>query len=90
MTLNKIYISILVICISVFFLFNAQNFKADLNSKNIIASQPKAWRYSKLSGLRMLKWLKSLPNGDADKAIKELYLYASSQSDKSSVYYKLS
>jgi|TARA_R100000455_G_C6264244_1_gene119498 hypothetical protein len=70
--------------------FNAQNFKKDLNSKNIIASQPKAWRYSKLSGLRMLKWLKSLPNGDADKAIKELYLYASSQSDKSSVYYKLS
>ena len=41
----------------------------NLNSKNIIASQPKAWRYSKLSGLRMLKWLKSLPNCDADKAI---------------------
>ena len=61
-----------------------------LNTKNIIASQPKAWRYSKLAGLRMLKWLDDLPNGEADKAMKELYLYASSQSDKSSVYWKLS
>ena len=70
--------------------FNAQNFEASLNSKNVIASQPKAWRYSKLSGLRMLKWLKSLSSGESDRAMKELYLYASSQSDKSSVYYKLS
>ena len=30
-----------------------------------------------------------LPNGQADRAMKEIYLYASSQSDKSSVYYKL-
>ena len=70
--------------------FNAQNFEASLNSKNVIASQPKAWRYSKLSGLRMLKWLKSLSSNESNRAIKELYLYASSQSDKSSVYYKLS
>tara|TARA_B100001113_G_scaffold73619_1_gene57163 strand:- start:156 stop:1568 length:1413 start_codon:yes stop_codon:yes gene_type:complete len=70
--------------------FKAKNFVDELNTKNIIASQPKAWRYSKLAGLRMLKWLDDLPNGEADKAMKELYLYASSQSDKSSVYWKLS
>ena len=68
--------------------FKAKNFTAELNTKNIIATQPKAWRYSKLAGLRMLKWLKS-QNGEADRAMKELYLYASSQSDKSSVYWKL-
>jgi len=69
--------------------FGAKNFTADLNTKNIIASQPKAWRYSKLAGLRMLKWLKG-QKGEANRAMKELYLYASSQSDKSSVYWKLS
>ena len=69
--------------------FKAKNFTADENTKNIIASQSKAWRYSKLAGLRMLKWLKS-QGADANRAMKELYLYASSQSDKSSVYWKLS
>jgi len=70
--------------------FDAKNFKADLNTKNIIAKQPQAWRYSKLAGLRMLKWLGDLSKKEADRAMKELYLYASSQSDKSSVYWKLS
>ena len=70
--------------------FNAKNFTANTNTKNIIASQPKAWRYSKLAGLRMLKWLGNLPRKEANRAMKELYLYASSQSDKSSVYWKLS
>ncbi len=69
--------------------FTATNFTADNNTKNIIADRPQAWRYSKLAGLRMLKWLKS-QGKDADRAMKELYLYASSQSDKSSVYWKLS
>ena len=68
--------------------FSAKNFIANVNTKNIIADRPQAWRYSKLAGLRMLKWLKS-QKGEADRAMKELYLYASSQSDKSSVYYKL-
>ena len=31
----------------------------------------------------------NLDKEDADQAMKEIYLYASSQSDKSSVYYKL-
>ena len=70
--------------------FNAKNFTANTNTKNIIASQPKAWRYSKLAGLRMLKWLGNLSKKEANRAMKEIYLYASSQSDKSSVYWKLS
>jgi len=69
--------------------FKAKNFVATNQTKNIIANRPKAWRYSKLAGLRMLKWLKE-QKGEANKAMKELYLYASSQSDKSSVYWKLS
>ena len=70
--------------------FNATNFTDDKNTYNIIARRPKAWRYSKLAGLRMLKWLKDLGKNEANRAMKELYLYASSQSDKSSVYWKLS
>jgi len=70
--------------------FNATNFTDNKNTYNIIASRPKAWRYSKLAGLRMLKWLKDLGKNEANRAMKELYLYASSQSDKSSVYWKLS
>ena len=70
--------------------FNANNFTANANTKNIIAARPQAWRYSKLAGLRMLKWLKDLGKDEANRAMKELYLYASSQSDKSSVYWKLS
>ena len=37
----------------------------------------------------MLNWFENLKKEDADQAMKEIYLYASSQSDKSSVYYKL-
>ena len=70
--------------------FNANNFTANANTKNIIAGRPQAWRYSKLAGLTMLKWLKDLGIDEANRAMKELYLYASSQSDKSSVYWKLS
>ena len=70
--------------------FNAKNFTANKRTYNIIAYRPKAWRYSKLAGLTMLKWLKDLGKDEANRAMKELYLYASSQSDKSSVYWKLS
>ena len=58
------------------------------NNKADIATQDKSWRYSKLAGLRFLDWLKHTCS-DKDMAMKEMYLYASSQSDKSSVYYKL-
>ena len=46
-----------------------------------------AWKYSKYAGLKLLDWVSS--HKDADQIIKEIYLYASSQSDKSSVYWKL-
>ena len=61
--------------------------KAEVNNKAQIALQDKSWRYSKLAGLRFLDWLTKCK--DPDMAMKEIYLYASSQSDKSSVYYKL-
>tara|TARA_Y100000996_G_scaffold404672_1_gene379011 strand:+ start:71 stop:1474 length:1404 start_codon:yes stop_codon:yes gene_type:complete len=62
--------------------------KAEANNKAQIAIQDKSWRYSKLAGLRFLDWLQKTCS-DKDMAMKEMYLYASSQSDKSSVYYKL-
>ena len=61
--------------------------------KSLIKQKDASWRFSKVNGLKLLEWLDSLPNTGADKqadrAMKEMYLYASSQSDKSSVYYKL-
>tara|TARA_B100001175_G_C19502180_1_gene638744 strand:+ start:273 stop:1658 length:1386 start_codon:yes stop_codon:yes gene_type:complete len=68
--------------------YNAQGFKRNKETKEMIDGMSQAYRYSKLSGLRLLDWFKT--NGNRDKAMKELYFYASSQSDKSSVYYKLS
>ncbi len=65
-----------------------QSKKAEANNKAQIFLQDKSWRYSKLAGLRFLDWLKHTCS-DKDMAMKEIYLYASSQSDKSSVYYKL-
>ena len=60
-----------------------KNMKAQINMKDA------SWRYSKLCGLRFLDWLSGLGAGRASRAMKELYLYASSQTDKSSVHYKL-
>ena len=69
---------------------NAANLpKNAKDAKEIIKARPHSWKYSKLSGLRFLDWMVGL-NGKADQAMKEMYLYASSQSDKSSVYYKIS
>ena len=59
------------------------------NAKKEIRSKDASWRYSKLSGLLFLEWMNSLKPSEANKAMKEMYLYASSQTDKSSVYYKL-
>ena len=60
-----------------------RNMKAEINMKDA------SWRYSKLCGLRFLDWLSGLGAGRASRAMKELYLYASSQTDKSSVHFKL-
>lgn len=46
------------------------------------------WRYSKLNGLRFLKALRDNPN-HADQIVQSLYLYASSQLDKSSLFVKI-
>ncbi len=54
-----------------------------------IAEKRQSWRYSKLSGLRFLEYL-CKSNVDADKAVKELYLFGGSASDHSSIYYKYS
>jgi len=60
----------------------------DKKAKEEIRDKDASWRFSKLAGLRFLAWLISL-NGEADRAMKEMYLYASSQTDKSSVFYKV-
>ena len=69
--------------------YDAKGFVAGQETMNIIATRSQSYRYSKLASLRMLNWFESLKKEDADQAMKEIYLYASSQSDKSSVYYKL-
>tara|TARA_B100000700_G_scaffold281414_1_gene332092 strand:- start:5688 stop:7226 length:1539 start_codon:yes stop_codon:yes gene_type:complete len=73
--------------------FDAQGFnkqkKAEKSMMGEIASKRQSWRYSKLSGLRFLKYL-CKSNVDADKAVKELYLFGGSASDHSSIYYKYS
>ena len=71
--------------------FNAKGFdKSDEDQMmGEIAAKRQSWRYSKLSGLRFLEYL-CRKNVDADKAVKELYLFGGSASDHSSIYYKYS
>ena len=69
--------------------YKASGFEKGQETMNIIATRTQSYRYSKLASLRMLDWFENLDKDDADQAMKEIYLYASSQSDKSSVYYKL-
>jgi len=69
--------------------YKAKGFVEGQETMNIIATRSKSYRYSKLASLRMLDWFENLDKDDANQAMKEIYLYASSQSDKSSVYYKL-
>jgi len=64
--------------------------KKDENKmKSDIRQKDASWRFSKINGLKLLEWLDSLPDADANRAMKEMYLYASSQNEKSSVHYKL-
>ena len=58
-------------------------------AKAIIREKNASWRYSKLCGLRFLDWLEGLGQKEANRAMKEMYLYASSQTEKSSVHYKV-
>ena len=59
----------------------------DTQALGEIYQRNQSWRYSKLLGLRLLDCIKT--SGKSDEIMKALYLYASSQSDKSSVYVKL-
>jgi len=61
----------------------------EIDMKIAISIKDASWRFSKISGLRMLDWLCTIGAGRASRAMKELYLYASSQTEKSSVHYKL-
>ena len=66
--------------------YNAKGFNEE-TAMEFIADAKQAWKYSKLSGLRLLDWMSN--HNKKDQIMKEIYLYASSQSDKSSVYWKL-
>ena len=73
--------------------FNAKGLSTKTTDINIIKTRSKSYRFSKINGLNFLKWLED-NNGSgsgtvASQAMKEIYLYASSQGDKASVYYKL-
>ena len=63
--------------------------KSENRMKSDIRQKDASWRFSKINGLKFLEWLDSLPKADANRAMKEMYLYASSQNEKSSVHYKL-
>jgi hypothetical protein len=70
--------------------FNAKGLPDKDQAQGTIAEKRQSWRYSKLSGLRFLEWLDGLDDSSADKVLREIYLYAGSQQDHSSVYYKYS
>ena len=61
----------------------------NLDKNKINTAMDQSHRYSKLCGLRFLDWMMSLSKLNRNKAMKEMYLYASSKGEHSSVYYKL-
>ncbi len=61
--------------------------KDDSQTIGEIANRNQSWRYSKLLSLRLLDCIST--SGKGDEIMRALYLYAASQSDKSSVYVKL-
>ena len=50
---------------------------------------PRSYRYSKRLGLQVVDSLSNMKTEDADEAIKDIYLYASSQTKTSSIHWKL-
>jgi len=59
----------------------------DTDTKIKVANRSQSYRYSKLMGLRLLDCMKT--SGKEDEIMRSLYLYAGSQTDKSSVHVKL-
>ena len=76
--------------------FDAKGLSKDKETDiNLIKQRTKSYRFSKINGLNLLKWMEDHAKGaektsEASKAMKEIYLYASSQSEKASTYWKLS
>lgn len=67
--------------------YNAEGLPDKGSAVSIIMQQSQSYRYSKLSGLRLLDTIKS--SGKEDEIIKELYLYGSSEGTQSGFYLKL-
>ena len=76
--------------------FGAKGLSKDKETDiNLIKQRTRSYRFSKINGLNLLKWMEDHAKGaekdsEASKAMKEIYLYASSQGDKASTYWKLS
>jgi hypothetical protein len=67
--------------------YNAEGLPDKGSALSIIMQQKQSYKYSKLSGLRLLDSIKS--SGKADEIVKELYLYGSSEGSQSGFYLKL-
>ncbi len=50
---------------------------------------PRSYRYSKRLGLQVIDSLSKMTQENADEAVKDIYLYASSQTKTSSIHWKL-
>lgn len=66
---------------------NDSNFSNTVDATMEVANKTQSYRYSKLMGLRLLDCIST--SGKADEIMRALYLYAGSQTDKSSVHVKL-
>ena len=62
---------------------------SDMSNGNINTKTPRSYRYSKRLGLQVVDSLSNMKKEDADEAIKDIYLYASSQTKTSSIHWKL-
>lgn len=62
----------------------SEMFNGQINEKT-----PRSYRYSKRLGLQVVDSLSNMKKEDADEAIKDIYLYASSQTKTSSIHWKL-
>ena len=57
--------------------------------KQVIRGKSQSWRYSKLVGLCFIDAISSKRNVDLCVVLRDLYLYASSQTKHSAIHWKL-
>lgn len=62
---------------------------SEMVNGQINTKTPRSYRYSKRLGLQVIDSLSNMKKEDADEAIKDIYLYASSQTKTSSIHWKL-